>query len=116
MCLLPSLKWSSTVSSLGIVKWDFTRRGHPRNPGRVSGSGPVRGGSTTPDRGRSRGEGGRSSTPISQIQSGTRTQAQVFTVTQQESDASRDMITGIISVYDHYAYALVDPGATHSFI
>ena len=26
------------------------------------------------------------------------------------------MITGIISVYDHDAYALVDPGATHSFI
>ena len=26
------------------------------------------------------------------------------------------MITGMISVYDHDAYALVDPGATHSFI
>ena len=26
------------------------------------------------------------------------------------------MITDIISVYDHDAYALVDPGATHSFI
>ena len=26
------------------------------------------------------------------------------------------MITGIISVYDHDAYALVDPGDTHSFI
>ena len=42
MCLLPSLKWSSTISSLGIVKWDFTRRDHPGNPGRVFGSGPVR--------------------------------------------------------------------------
>ena len=42
MCLLPSLKWSSTVSSLGIVQWDFTRRDHPGNPRRVSGSGPVR--------------------------------------------------------------------------
>ena len=41
MCLLPSLKWSSTVSSLGIVQWDFTRRDHPGNPGRVSRSGPV---------------------------------------------------------------------------
>ena len=41
MCLLPSLKWSSTVSSRGIVQWDFTRRDHPGNPGRVSGSGPV---------------------------------------------------------------------------
>ena len=41
MCLLPSLKWSSTISSLGIVQWDFTRRDHPGNPGRVSGLGLV---------------------------------------------------------------------------
>ena len=27
--------------SLWIVQWDFTRRDHPGNPGRVSGSGPV---------------------------------------------------------------------------
>ena len=53
---------------------------------------------------------------MGQIQSGTRTQAWVFTVTQQEADASPDMITSIISVYDHDAYALVDLGATHSFI
>ena len=41
MCLLPTLKWSSTVSSLGIVHWNFTRRDHPGDPVRVSGSGPV---------------------------------------------------------------------------
>ena len=29
------------VHSLGIVQWDSTRRDHPGNPGRVSGSGPV---------------------------------------------------------------------------
>ena len=39
-----------------------------------------------------------------------------FTVTQQEVDASPDVITGIISIYDHDAYALVDLGATYSFI
>ena len=27
--------------SLGIVQWDFTRRNHPGNPGRVFGSSPV---------------------------------------------------------------------------
>ena len=32
------------------------------------------------------------------------------------ADASPYVITGIISVYDHDAYALVDLGATHSFI
>ena len=68
-----------------------------------------RGGNTTPGRGRGRGGGGRGSTPIGQIQSGIRTQARVFLVTQQEADASSDVITGMISVYDHDAYALVDP-------
>ena len=41
MCSLSFLKWGSIVYSLGIVQWDFTRRDHPGNPGRVSGSGPV---------------------------------------------------------------------------
>ena len=75
-----------------------------------------RGCSTTTIRGHGRGAGGRGSTLIGQIQSGIRTQARVFSVTQEEADASPDVITGMISVYDHDAYALVDPGATHSFI
>ena len=29
------------MHSLGIVQWNFTRRDHPGNPRRVSGSGPV---------------------------------------------------------------------------
>ena len=29
------------MHSLGIVQWNFTRRDHPGNPERVSGSGPV---------------------------------------------------------------------------
>ena len=36
-------------------------------------------------------------------------------MTQQDSDAAPDMVTGIISILDHDAYTLVDPGATHSF-
>ena len=80
----------------------------------MGGSG--RGGSTAPGRGRGRGVGGRGSTPIGQIQSGIRTQARVFSVTRQEADASPDVIIDMISVYDHDAYALVDPRATHSFI
>ena len=86
------------------------------DPNQAGRGGSSRGGSTTPGRGCSRGAEGRGSTPIDQIQSGTRTQARVFTVTQQETDASPDVITGMILVYDHDAYALVDPGATHSFI
>ena len=41
MCLLSFLKLGSIGYSLGIVQWDFTRRDHPGNPGRVSGSGLV---------------------------------------------------------------------------
>ena len=85
-------------------------------PSQAGRGGSGRGGSSATGRGHGRGGGGRGSTPISQIQSGIRTQAQVFSVTQQEADASPDVITGMISVYDHDAYALVDPGATHSFI
>ena len=40
------LKWGSIGWSLGIVQWDFTRRDHPGNPGRVFGLGLVTG---TPD-------------------------------------------------------------------
>ena len=29
------------MHSLEIIQWDSTRRDHPGNPGRVSGSGPV---------------------------------------------------------------------------
>ena len=50
-------------------------------PSQAGRGGSGRGGSTTPGRGRGRGAGGRGSTPISQIQSSTRTQARVFTVT-----------------------------------
>ena len=85
-------------------------------PSQTGMGGSGRGGSIAPGRGRGKGAGGRGSTPIGQIQSGTYTQAWVFTVTQEEADASLDVITSMISVYDHDAYALVDPGATHSFI
>ena len=103
---------AAETSEVGIVASTPGTSG----PSQAGRGGSGRGGSTTPGRGRGRGVGGRGNTPIGQIQSGTRTQAWVFTVTQQEANASPDVITGMISVYDHDAYALVDPGATHSFI
>ena len=41
-CVYFSFRWGPFVHSLGIVQWNFTRRDHPGNPGRVSGSGPVK--------------------------------------------------------------------------
>ena len=100
------------TSEVGIIAFTLGTSG-PSHAGR-GGSG--KGGNTKPSRGCGRGAGGRGSTPISQIQSSIRTKARVFSVTQQEADASPNVITGMISVYDHDAYALVDQGATHSFI
>ena len=51
-------------------------------PNQAGRGGSSKGGSTAPGRGRGRGAGGRGGTSICQIQSGTRIQAQVFTVTQ----------------------------------
>ena len=50
-------------------------------PSQPSRGGSGRGGSIKTGRSSGRGAGGRGSTPIGQIQSGTRTQARVFTVT-----------------------------------
>ena len=72
---------------------------------------PSRGASAPVGRG-GRGRG-RGSGPG--IQTEARTQARVYVVTQQDADAAPDVVTGIISVLDHDAYTLVDPGATHSF-
>ena len=72
---------------------------------------PSRGASTAAGRG-GRGRG-RGSAPG--IQTEPRTQARVYVVTQQDADAALDVVTGIISILDHDAYTLVDPGATHSF-
>ena len=44
------------------------------------------------------------------------TQARVFAVTQQDADTAPDVVIGMISVFDHDAHILINPGATHSFI
>ena len=72
---------------------------------------PSRGASAAACRG-GRGRG-RGSAPG--IQTEARTQARVYAVTQQDANAALDVVTGIISILDHDAYTLVDPGATHSF-
>ena len=79
---------------------------------RSSGRGfPSRGASAAAGRG-GRGRG-RGSAPG--MQTKTRTQDRVYAMTQQDADAAPDVVTRIISILDHDAYTLVDPGATHSF-
>ena len=62
-----------------------------------------------------RGSRGRDRGNAPGMQTEAHTQARVYAVTQQDADAAPDVVTGIISILDHDAYTLVDPGATHSF-
>ena len=62
-----------------------------------------------------RGSHGRGRGSAPRIQTEPRTQARVYAVTQQDADANPDVVTSIISILDHDAYTLVDPGATYSF-
>ena len=62
-----------------------------------------------------RGGHGRGRGSALGIQTEARTQARFYAVTQQDANASPDVVTGIISILEHYAYTLVDPAATHSF-
>ena len=62
-----------------------------------------------------RGGHGRGRGSALGLQTEALTQARVYAVTQKDADAAPDVVTGIISILDHDAYTLVDPGATHSF-
>ena len=62
-----------------------------------------------------RGGRGRGRGSVSGMQTEARTQVRVYAVTQQDADVAPDVVTGIISILEHDAYTLVDPGATHSF-
>ena len=82
------------------------------NTQKSSGRGfPRRGANAASGRG-NRGRG-RGSAPG--IQTEPRIWDRVYTVSQQDADAAPDVVTGIISILDHDAYTLVDPGGTHSF-
>ncbi|KAJ4710029.1 Retrotransposon protein, putative, Ty3-gypsy subclass [Melia azedarach] len=55
--------------------------------------------------GRQRGQPGR-----------PRTQARVFALTEQEAQATPEVVTGMLTIFGREAHILIDPGSTHSFI
>ena len=67
-----------------------------------------------------RGRGGRGFVrgigQASTSQQGGRGQARVFTLTQQEAQASNAVVAGTLPVCSFDAKVLFDPGATHSFV
>ena len=54
--------------------------------------------------------------PPSTSQQADRGQAQVFTLTPQDAQASNAVVSSILSVCSLDARVLFDPGASHSFV
>ena len=75
--------------------------------GATSSRGRGRGRTTATGRGISRSEG-QSFKP--------QTQARVFAMTRKEAIDAPEVVTGKILIHGLEAYALIDPGSTHSFI
>ena len=46
----------------------------------------------------------------------TLSQGKVFAMTQQDAQATSDVVTSILSIFEQDAFVLIDPEATHSFI
>ena len=40
----------------------------------------------------------------------------VFAMTRQEAQATPDVVTSVLSIFDHDAYILIDPRSTHSYL
>ena len=45
-----------------------------------------------------------------------RPEVRMFAMTRQEAQATLDVVTGKLSIYDHDAYVLIDPGSTQSYV
>ena len=99
-----------------------TAQGHTSGSRGPDRGGPQTGGGTSawqPSGGAGRGipPRGQPSRPSRAPTSRPRSQAaRVYMVTQQAADATPDVVTGTISLFDIDAHVLVDSGATHSFI
>jgi hypothetical protein len=46
----------------------------------------------------------------------TRTPGRVYNMTQEDIRAASDVVAGMLQINSQVVYALIDPGATHSFV
>ncbi|KAJ8771673.1 hypothetical protein K2173_026850 [Erythroxylum novogranatense] len=74
------------------------------------------GGSRQRDRGRGRGRAEGSFVRTEGRGSRPQSQAKVYAMTRQEAQDSPDVVAGMLLISDIEAFALLDPGSTHSFI
>ena len=112
----PSAVTSSPLEAISIAQGQTSGspgpdRGGPQTGGATSAWQPSGGAgrSIPPRRQPSRPSRAPTGRPRSQA-------AIVYMVTQQATDATPDVVTGTISLFDTDAHVLVDSGATHSFI
>ena len=115
LSVVPQNRFGDLVEAALRVEQSTTAMYQSRQESKRSAPGTSQQSSSQYNRKKSKGRGcrGRGSAPG--IQTEARTQARVYVVTQQDADAAPDVVTGIISILDHDAYTLVDPGATNSF-
>ena len=115
LSVVPQNRFGDLVEAALRVEQNTTAMYQSRQESKRSAPGTSQHSSGQYNRKKSKGRDcrGRGSAPGMQTEA--RTQARVYAVTQQDADAAPDVVTGIISILDHDAYTLVDPGATHSF-
>ena len=117
LSVVPQNRFGDLVEAAMRVEQSTTTMYQSRQESKSKRSAPSKSqqssGQYNKKKGKGRGCRGRGSAPGMQTEA--RTQARVYVMTQQDVDAAPDVVTGIISILDHDAYTLVDPGATHSF-
>ena len=113
--MVPQNRFGDLVEAALRVEQSTTAMYQSRQESKRSAPGTSQQSSGQYNRKKSKGRGCRARGRAPRIQTEPRTQARVYTVTQQDADAAPDVVTGIISILDHDAYTLVDPRATHSF-
>ena len=115
MSVVPQNRFGDLVEAALRVEQSTTAMYQSRQESKKSASSISQQSSGQYNRKKSKGRGCRGRGRAPRIQTEARTQARVYAVTQQDADAAPDVVTGTISILDHDAYTLVDPGATHSF-
>ena len=114
LLVVPQNRFGDLVEAALRVEQSTTTMYQSRQESKRSAPGTSQQSSGQYNRKKSKGRGCRGRGRALGMQTEARTQARVYTVTQQDADAAPDVVTSMISILDHDAYTLVDPGATHS--
>ena len=113
LSVVPQNRFGDLVKVALRVEQSTTAMYQSRQESKRSAPGTSQQSSGQYNRKKSKGRGCRGRGRAPGMQTEARTQARVYVVTQQDADAALDVVTGMIYIFDHDAYTLVNPGATH---